>query len=71
MTTGPRRCLVFLPSTIRRRVAFVFGIVAVGLVVGLYWLVHFRTSAVPTGSLGQDDVREIVHEITLYEEDHD
>jgi len=64
MTTGPRRCLVFLPSTIRRRVALVFGIVAVGLVVGLYWLVHFRTSVVPTGSLGQDDVREIVSAVS-------
>jgi len=60
MTTGPRRCLVFLPSTIRRRVALVFGIVAVGLVVGLYWLVHFRTSVVPTGSLGLGEATWLV-----------
>src|SRR5438034_1127223 len=38
--------------------------VAFGLVVGLYWLVHFRTSVVPTGSLGQDDVREIVSAVS-------
>jgi len=52
--------LVLLPPATSRRIALAFSIVAVGLVIGLYWLVPLRTSLVVTGSLGKDDVREIV-----------
>src|SRR5881394_4349759 len=48
------------PHSTSRRVALAFSIVAVGLGMGLYWLVPLRTSLVVTGSLGKDDVREIV-----------
>jgi hypothetical protein len=51
---------VFLPTTTKRRIALAFGIAAVGLGVGLCWLVPLRSSLVVTGSLGKDDVREIV-----------
>jgi len=51
---------VLLLSATSRRIALAFSIVAVGLGVGLYWLVPLRTSLVVTGSLGKDDVREIV-----------
>jgi hypothetical protein len=51
---------VFLPPTARRRIALAFGIAAFGLGVGMYWLVPLRSSLVVTGSLGNDDVREIV-----------
>ena len=51
--------LVLLPPA-TRRIALAFSIVAVGLCIGLYWLVPLRTSLVVTGSLGKNDVREIV-----------
>src|SRR5439155_5214543 len=51
---------VLLPHATSRRIALAFSIVAIGLGVGLYWLVPLQTSLVVTGSLGKDDVSEIV-----------
>ena len=48
----------------RHRIALAFGIAGVGLGVGLYWLVPLRSSFVVTGSLGKDDVREIVRVVS-------